>query len=333
MKKIFLSKEKNFYKANLHCHSTVSDGSKTPEELKEMYMQHGYSVIAYTDHDVLIPHGDLTDDKFLALNGYEMEINEKSNDFSLSKTCHLCYIALDENNLTQVCYHRELYLFGNAPKYRTLIKYDDRKADFVREYTPDKINEMIKEGRDNGFFVTYNHAVWSLETLGEYGKYRGMNAMEICNYGCMAEGYSDYNEKEYDDMLRGGERIYCIATDDNHNYREDSFGGFTVINADKLEYGCITAALTSGDFYASQGPEIYELWYEDGKIGIECSDCASIVLSTGRRRADIIKGTDKPLTSAVFDTFDLDNYVRITVTDLCGKHANTNAYFVDELKK
>ena len=66
MKKMLISKEKNFYKANLHCHSTVSDGSKTPAELKEMYMQRGYSIIAYTDHDILISHQDLTDEKFLA---------------------------------------------------------------------------------------------------------------------------------------------------------------------------------------------------------------------------------------------------------------------------
>lgn len=53
MKKYLLPKSGSFYKANLHCHSTVSDGKLTPEELKKIYKEKGYSVIAYTDHDVL----------------------------------------------------------------------------------------------------------------------------------------------------------------------------------------------------------------------------------------------------------------------------------------
>ncbi len=335
MKKVLLDKSKNYYKANLHCHSTLSDGTKTPEELKRMYTEQGYSVIAYTDHDILISHSELDDENFLALHGYEMEINEEGETFELIKTCHMCFIALDPDNLKQVCYHRNQYLFGNAPKHKDKILFDKTKPDFVREYTPECINTMIAEGRKNGFFVTYNHPAWSLESMNEYGKYRGMNAMEICNYGCVSAGFGDYNEKEYDDMLRGGQRIFCIAADDNHNYREDSFGGFTVINSDKLEYTAITKALSDGKFYASQGPEIQSLRYEDGKISIECSDAAKIVLTTGIRRTGIIcaKSAETPLNSAEFDVHENDNYVRITVTDFNDKHANTNAYFVDELLK
>ena len=33
--KVFISKDKKQFKANLHCHSTISDGRLTPEELKE----------------------------------------------------------------------------------------------------------------------------------------------------------------------------------------------------------------------------------------------------------------------------------------------------------
>ena len=48
---VYLDSSKNYYKANLHCHSTNSDGKATPEQLKEEYMKQGYSVIAYTDHE------------------------------------------------------------------------------------------------------------------------------------------------------------------------------------------------------------------------------------------------------------------------------------------
>lgn len=330
MKKYLLTDKKNFYKANLHCHSTVSDGRKTPEELKEMYLEQGYSIIAYTDHDVLIGHGELCDDKFLALNGYELGAGSEG----VIKTCHLCFIALEPDNLTQFCYHREKYLFGNAPKYRPILKFDPEKPDFEREYSPECINTMIAEGRKNGFFVTYNHPVWSLEDMNDYGKYTGMHAMEMCNYGCLVEGYPEYNERVYDDMLRGGERIFCISTDDNHNHVNDSFGGFTVINAERLEYKTVTDALLKGDFYASMGPMINELWYEDGKIGISCSSAARISLSTGVRRCQVVHADGKnELNGAVFDVRDGDVYVRITVMDPSGKYANTNAYFVDDLKR
>ena len=33
--------EQKQYKANLHAHTVISDGKKTPEELKEMYTSHG----------------------------------------------------------------------------------------------------------------------------------------------------------------------------------------------------------------------------------------------------------------------------------------------------
>lgn len=33
-----LPKEGTFYKANLHCHTVVSDGDLTPEQVKEAYM-------------------------------------------------------------------------------------------------------------------------------------------------------------------------------------------------------------------------------------------------------------------------------------------------------
>ena len=64
MKKYLLPKDGNFYKANLHCHTTLSDGRLTPEEVKEFYKNRGYSIVAYTDHDILIPHDDLNDENF-----------------------------------------------------------------------------------------------------------------------------------------------------------------------------------------------------------------------------------------------------------------------------
>ena len=58
-------------------------------------MAHGYSIIAYTDHDVMIPHHDLSDEHFLALVGYEMEVDQpRPAGAPYAKTCHMCLIAL-----------------------------------------------------------------------------------------------------------------------------------------------------------------------------------------------------------------------------------------------
>lgn len=335
MRKVLLSDKKNFYKANLHSHSTVSDGAMSPEEMKKMYMDKGYSIIAYTDHNILIGHNELTDDNFLALNGYEMDLTSQEPEYGPAKrTCHICLVSLDKDNLTQVCYNRTKFFMCVNPEYMGKAKIDETKPDFIRVYSPECVNEIIKTGVENGFFVTYNHPTWSGETFADYGKYHGMHAMEICNYSSYEQGFAEYNEHEYDEMLRNGEKIYCIATDDNHNRSEDSFGGFTVINAEKLDYPTIADALKNGSFYASQGPEIYDLWYEDGKIGIKCSGAKSIRINSGIRRSEIVyaKNRENPVTSAVFEINELDKYVRITVTDFEGNHANTNAYFIEDLK-
>ena len=339
MKKYLLPNDGQFYKANLHCHTTVSDGKLTPAEVKDAYKAHGYSIIAYTDHDVMIPHDELNDENFLALHGYEMEVPASDPPtFKHRKTCHMCLIALDKDNLKQVCWHREKYLLGHGAEYRHLVQFDESLPDFVREYTHECINTMIRTGRENGFFVTYNHPAWSMQTYEDYGGYEGMHAMEICNSTSYVPGYSEYNAKEYDELLRQGKRIYCIGTDDNHNSKpigspgSESFAAFTVIKAEKLDYKTITDALLAGNFYASQGPAIKELWIEDGVVHVKSSAAERICMTTGtRKQRAVFREKGKSLTSAQFKVDADDVYIRITVTDKYGKNADSNAYFVDEI--
>ena len=351
MKKYLIPKDGQFYKANLHCHSTVSDGMLSPEKLKKLYKENGYSVLCYTDHDVLISHSELSDEDFLALNGYEMEINDTNPDILWRnlKTCHICLIALDEDNLTQVCWHRSKYLYKNAVKYADKVQFDESLPDYEREYTHECISDIMKKGREGGFFVTYNHPNWSLENYSDYMGYNNMHAMEICNGDGQSIGFCEYNEKEYDDMLRGGKKVYCIGSDDNHNIIDDNFIAWTMIKAEKLEYKTITNALTDGNFYASCGPEIYELWFEDGRINIICSDVEKLVFHTDSRNAGIIDiSKNFALDEAMFEVFEengkkkvkasfevnkMDVYIRLTIIDEKGRHANTNAYYIEDLYK
>ena len=107
MKKYLLPQNGHFFKANLHCHSTFSDGKRTPEELKEEYMARGYSAIAFTDHNVFIPHNELTDERFVALNGMELDVKEIGEQTPFNKCCHICYVALSPDTEKTVCWHRE----------------------------------------------------------------------------------------------------------------------------------------------------------------------------------------------------------------------------------
>ena len=137
MKKVFLSQNENYYKANLHCHTNVSDGKLSPEEVKQVYLDKGYSIVAYTDHDVFIPHPELCDESFLALNGFETETNEPYDktpyNFDILKSCHFCAIALDPETIIQPGWNRKCYTWGNALKNSHLVKFDESLPDYWRE--------------------------------------------------------------------------------------------------------------------------------------------------------------------------------------------------------
>lgn len=336
MKKHLLPESGHFYKANLHCHTDLSDGCLSPEQIKEIYKREGYSIVAYTDHDILIPHHEeLSDSDFLALNGWEITFTEPavSEKHGVKRTCHMCFIAKDPDNIKQVCWFHRKHFNKNENRANCADE-----PEFVPEYTPQSINEAIARAKAAGFFVTYNHPTWSREDYTRYSEYHGMDAMEICNYGCYCLGYTEQNDRVYDDMLLGGDRIGCIGTDDNHNKHPgtinwDSFGAWTCIKADKLDYKAITEALTRGDYYASQGPDFVDISYEDGKLTVSTSPVASIAFCTGTRHAAIFGNTDgTPITEAEFTLKENDNYVRVIIRDESGKPAHSRAYFLDELK-
>lgn len=343
MKKYLLPEMGNFYKANLHCHSTISDGKKTPAELKEIYKAKGYSIVAYTDHDILIPHDELTDDSFLALHGVEVGVTEEIDGaiWEEVKTCHICFIGIDPDNITQPCWHRTNYVGGNALLHRHLVKFDENEPDYVRTYTPECISEMMQTAREKGFFVTYNHPTWSKEFYPDYIGYKGMHAFEMFNGGCQAYAYEEYNPRVYDDFLQSGNMIYCIGADDNHNKepetarRFDSGWAYTVIKAENLEYRTVTDALLKGQFYASEGPEIYDFYVEDDLVTVTTSPADMILATYGTRRGRfaLAETPDRPVTKLTFKIDPRDRYFRVTVVDQKGKHACTNAYPVADFFK
>ncbi len=332
LRNYILSENGNDYKANLHCHSTVSDGRQTVEELKKDFMEKGYSIIAFTDHDVFIRHNDLSDENFLALNGYEVEFYgwtpDNEDDFSLIKAPHFNVIALDPDIEMQQCFHRTRYFIGNGVQSKWNVKFDESKPDYVRAYDPENINFLLKSCRDAGFYTIYNHPVWSLENILDYKNYTEIDGFEIMNGSSHIEGFGDFNFQGFDDLLRMGRKISCVAGDDNHGVNGNGIA-WTVIRADNLDYKSVAKSIKEGNMYASNGPEIKELYEEDGKIYAKTSDAAKIIFSTGIRHAKCFFNKDKSLINeAVFETKDTDKYVRVTVVGADGSVAFSNPYYV-----
>ncbi len=325
-----------FYKANLHSHSTVSDGRFTPEELKNLYKAKGYSILAYTDHELMVDHSNLDDSDFLTITGMEYAFVEK-DDYWTSRTIELNFFAKDQHNVKHVCFNKKYVIHGE--KWRAdLVEHIG--APFEREYTIECIQAVIKAANQNGFLVSLNHPGYSMETPEFFGKLNGLFAMEIYNHiSLMGGGVNDYNPAMYDDMLRRGKNLYCIAADDCHSKKEDSdptcdrYGGFTMINAENLTYKDVIEALEKGNFYSSQGPLIEELYVEDGIVHLKCSPAKYVAMNTEHRPfggIHVAKDGDF-LTEVTFDLPKKQRYMRFDVMDACGRHANTRAYFLDKL--
>ena len=87
-----------FYKANLHCHTVLSDGRWTKEQVKAEYQKRGYSIVAFTDHRHYGWHPELMDDTFIPIAAYEADLNgpfPPSGSFQWVKTYHLNFYDTD----------------------------------------------------------------------------------------------------------------------------------------------------------------------------------------------------------------------------------------------
>ena len=335
---ILIKKGAPQYKANLHCHSTLSDGGMTPDELKSAYRDHGYSVLAITDHEYPYDHSDMSEEDFLLLTGYEAHIrmfeNGKSDPFV--PEIHINLFAKEPHNVSYICFNEQYCKYAKDPAVREgFNKVGSQKT---RRYDVEYINEFVKCARENGYICTHNHPTWSLAAWEDILKYEGFFSMEMCNYSSFLQDRLEYNGILYDHLLRNGKRIFCHSVDDNHNSVpldspcSDSFGGFTMIMADRLEYSSVIEALEKGNFYSSMGPLFHYVAVEGGKIIIECTPARQITVHLGGRRMIAAHGTrENPLTHVELNMPQRFKYLRFSVTDFEGHHADTHAVFPEEL--
>lgn len=331
--------QKKYYKANLHNHTVVSDGTLTPEESRDAYKAQGYSILAHTDHSVTVAHQNLNQPDFLMITGIEIDIEEEGAPRGENRCRHLCLLSKDPNR--QWAPFKDPFPIPASVPYEAGCEF----GGVPRIYDYDAMNKVIAACNAEGFLVTYNHPVWSLENYADYANMEGLWGVEYRNTGCIASGYDENNGQVYQDFLRMGKFLMPVMADDTHAPVEKGKtvlgGSWNMVAADRLEYGAVMEALEKGDLYASCGPEIHSLTVDGNILKITCSPAAQIQLISQARWCRLAEAKDAPLTEAEFDiSIWLNNYshtencfLRLIVTDATGKYAVTRAYRGKEIKE
>ena len=189
------------YKVNMHAHTNVSDGRLSPSEVKRIYREAGYHAVLFSDHEVLLPHEDLTDDSFIALHGYEYGIAEPHTKGNLRRYYHLNLIARKQSTRTQVLFRPDAVI-GNARAYIPTVSYYGELANAT--YSPEFVNRLTREAHDAGFLVQYNHPMWSLQTALDYAPLEGIDLLEVFNYGSTVLSLPERDDRVLADFLSFG---------------------------------------------------------------------------------------------------------------------------------
>lgn len=330
----------------MHCHSTVSDGFFSPAEIKEVYKGMGYSIVAYSDHELIRDHSYLNDDEFLAITSSEFSIDDDKPSFNLPngdsteewfarKVMHLGVYSKNPHGTFHPATDNTLFDRWWRAQGRDIGEIDC--DEFHREYTIDSINEMVRRLNEKGFLVSLNHPNWSLNDMNDYLNIKGLWSLEILNYATERETGAEYCPYIYDHMVRmGNYNLFCTMGDDNHNQGgslEQSFGGSTFIGSPSLEYSQIMNALESGNFYCASGknpPKINSLYVEDNVIKVDCSPATDIFVTGFGRSYCHMPTCGEEITHAEFKLEQKDIMFRITVRDKFGNNAHTHYYKTED---
>ena len=323
MSKIYLLPNTKQYKANLHCHTTLSDGKIKPEDVVAGYKTHGYDILAITDHEYITNHQHMSDEKFIILTGYEISLYR---DYPASVSwrdrtyCHLNLYAKNPYEDTHVCF---------APKYLRDCPVTKEFIDTLKysgdiyERSYDNAQDVIDKAKARGYIVCLNHPYWGMQAREDYLGLKGLFAMEVYNSGGSAlAGYNSVIDQnllnDYCYATDNGLDVAPIAADDNHNYNadienSDSFHGFTMVCTDNFTYGGVIDALENHNFYASTGVLIKEASVIDGKtVHVECSDCDMILVYFGGIRWAFKE--QNGITEADFEIPEGAKHIRIMCT-------------------
>jgi hypothetical protein len=217
-------------KANLHTHTTNSDGDTAPVERVAQYADAGYDVLAVTDHRFVTPVDELARDDIVLLRSAELHPSCPNGPVH-----HLVCLNL-------------------APEF---VLDEDLAA-----------NDLIAAVRACGGEVIAAHPYWCGHTVEHILALENIMAVEVYNATCSRIGKAD-SSVIWDYLLAAGRMLPAVAVDDVHRGR-DIFMGWTMIRAASRDPEDIMAALRGGAFYATCGPEICAVACDGEAVDIQC---------------------------------------------------------------
>ncbi len=273
-----------FVKAQLHCHTTNSDGKLPPAWVAEAHYRCGYGVLAITDHNTVTDPPAFARPDFCYLPG--VEINAPG---PTGRNFHVVVLGLSES---------------------------ERPA----ERTP--VAEAMRQALAKGGFAFVAHPYWSSLTVQDLTGIADCPAIEVYNHGCEAEIGKGFSSVHLDDCLRMGDRYLPVAVDDAHLHGFDLLGGWTLIKVAELTPAAVLASLRAGLYYASMGPEIHALEYDGAVVRVECSPAQQVRFMAAETGGWVECAWGRPpITSARYNVSGSERYVRVEIVDEAGRRA------------
>ena len=293
-----------FFRGNLHCHSSRSDGLLGPEEVVAAYRDAGYDFLCLSDHFEEEYGWRVTDTRAL-----------RDENFTTILGAELSSAPWEERNAYWVTAAGLPPDFGAPPA-------DDHA-------------EAIRRAADLGAFVVMLHPGLNnlpLAAADGLSALDAVHAVEVYNHNCAMAALPDRAEGAYmlDGLLERGRKVLVNAGDDAHFvHPRDRFGGWVEVYCDRLDPDALLDSLKAGRYYSTQGPELQELLVDGDRLRVQTSDAYAISLTTGGDRW--LCGSERhgedvaPITEAEFDLAPFrGSYRRVTVVDPAGRRAWSN---------
>jgi hypothetical protein len=284
-----------WFKGSLHIHSSASDGNLTPDEVIAWYQSRGYQFLALTDHGIW-SESRAVGDGFITLSGVELDgIDPQAGLFHL-------------------------------------VGLGGRRPPDLSRAASSSMQEAINQLHDSGALVVMAHPYWSGQMSRDLLDLEGCMGLEVYNGGCEVDDAKGFSVVHWDDLLAAGCRLWGLAVDDAH-WRDgdhDAGLGWVWVKADALTPAAILDALARGAFYASSGPELYDLRLEGDRVWMRCSPVVTVdFVGNGRLSRRIAAPPGETLTEASYRLRREQRYVRVACQDAQGGWAWSNPIFLD----
>jgi hypothetical protein len=243
-----------FFRGNLHCHSTRSDGRIEPEEVAAAYRRLGYDFICLSDH-------------FEAEYGWQVVDTTALRDAS--------FTTLIGSELSR----------PGPEDGKWWLVAAGLPLDFPQVSNEETGPELARRAQAAGAFVALLHPGFNATRRVDIEGLDALDAVEIYNHG-VARAF-DRGDGWYlcQELLDEGRDLTCIASDDAHfmNNGLGTIGGAWIeLRSETLEPTALLAALKEGSFYSTTGPQITDLEFIGSEIRIECTP-ADVVCVNGPR--------------------------------------------------